>query len=95
MAQQIEDMRNTVAKQELAMLHKLQDMEEKGSRDEEKELMERKMREIYQLKKSDAIIKFELILSKMVPNSIKRSTVKTLHEVRRPIYNKQYGEMID
>lgn len=72
------------------MLSKMQEIKEKGNRDQNQEMMEKKIREVYQMKKSEAITKFEIVLSKMVNNSIKQSTLETLHQVKRPIFNKQY-----
>ena len=92
---QIEDMQFSIAEKEKAMLKRIQDMEEETQRDQSKELLDAKMREVYQLKKSDAIIKFEIFMSNMVQNSIKRSTLKTIRGIKEPIFNKQYGALID
>ena len=60
------------------MILKMVALEEEGNRDTGKELMENRMREAYQLKKSEAIIKFEMVMSKMLNKSIKKTTIKTL-----------------
>ena len=52
------------------MLKKVAALEEAGARDTAKERMENKKREIYQMKKSDAIIKFESVMSNMLTNTL-------------------------
>ena len=63
-------MQLAVNKQEKDMLTKFASIEEEGGRDTHKEKMENKMREIYQKKKSEAIIKFESVMSNMLTTSL-------------------------
>lgn len=50
------------------MSEKIQDIEEKGNRDKDQEEMENKIRQVRQMKKSDAILKFEMVMSSMCTN---------------------------
>ena len=54
--------------------------EQEGARDPNQEKLENKMREVYQLKKSDAIIKFESVMSNMLTTTLQRSTMRTLKD---------------
>ena len=77
------------------MILKMIALEEEGNRDTDKELMENRMREAYQLKKSEAIIKFEMVMSKMLNKSIKKTTIKTLIDCKQPLFNKNIAGILD
>lgn len=53
------------------------------------------MREVYQLKKAGAIIKFEGVMANMLTKALRSSTLSTLREVKEPIFNKQYAQVLD
>ena len=77
------------------MILKMQYIEEQSQRDKNKELMDQKMSEMYQEKKSKAIIKFETAMSKMISKAAKKSTLTTLKDVKGAIFNKKYEHLID
>lgn len=49
-----------------------------SNRNAEQERLEKKQREVYQLKKSEAIIMFEDVMSQAFTESLRRTTVKML-----------------
>ena len=57
--------------------------------------MENRMREIYQLKKSEAIIKFEIVMSSMVRKAASKLTLKTLVGIEKPLFNEKFGCILD
>ena len=52
--------------------------------------MESRIREAYQLKKSEALIKFEMVFPSMVKRAVYFETLNTLIEIKKPLFNKQY-----
>ena len=54
------------------MILKIQKIAEKSQRDKDKELIDQKMSEMYQLKKSKAIIKFETVMANMILKAAKK-----------------------
>ena len=77
------------------MLTRMAGIEEEGGRDTYKEQIETKKREVYQMKKSEAIIKFESVMSDMLTTSLQRATVRTLQDCKKPIFNKGYENILD
>lgn len=53
------------------------------------------MREVYQLKKSEAIMKFETVMSNMLKKQLAKATLKSLHACKKPLFNKHYGNNLD
>jgi len=70
-------------------------IDEQSNRDREREALETKMRQIRQLKKSEAIIKFEQVMSGMCTKVLQRGTIKTLADITRPLFNKGYETLLD
>ena len=47
------------------------------------------------LKKSEAITKFETVMSQMLTDTMKRATVQTLYDVKQPLFNMNFAPMLD
>lgn len=77
------------------MIAKIKAIDERGSRDTNQELIQSKLREVYQKKKSGAILQFEIVLSKMLKEKMQTSTISVLKGVKKPIFNKGYEQFID
>ena len=71
------------------------EIEEKIYRDKSKEIMENRMREIYQEKKAGAMIKFESVMSNMIKNAMLTTTLNTMKDIEKPLFNKTYGNLLD
>ena len=82
----------TVEKQKNAMEKKVHQVEEASTRDRVKEQVEAAQRMQIQENKANAITKFENVLEKMVQHSLKRATLKSMHQIDRPMFNQDFIE---
>ena len=53
------------------------------------------MRQVRQIKKSNAIMKFEKIMSSMCTRVMQIGAISALADVEKPIFNKEYENILD
>ena len=71
---------------------KVQKVEEASTRDRFKEQVEAAQRMQVQENKANAITKFETVLTGLVQDSLKRSTVECMNSIDRPLFNPDFIE---
>ena len=85
----IAEMENLVSAAYDRLKSKQEKIQEQSTRDANAEIIETKRRKMYQLKKSDAVTKFENVLCSAVQGNLKKAVIKTLREVKEPVFNKE------
>ena len=83
------DMIDSIRQAEDSLAKRLAEELEKSTRDTNAELLERKRRQMYQEKKSDAVLRFEDAMTCSFNKSIQRGVMKTFCDVKKPIFNKK------
>lgn len=91
---QLNDMTDTIE----VLARKVEDKNtkhmEESVRDKAKEQFEEAQRKKTQESKAKAIMKFEAAMVPLVTRSLKAATVKTLSEVKTPIFNRNFTQLI-
>lgn len=82
-------MEDAVGKAHDRCLQRMAEIQEQSNRDAHAELMEQKRRELYQIKKSQAVTIFENVLGPAAQHALGRAVVNTLGAVKEPIFNKE------